>query len=116
MQAPTVDSYSFGSIEIDGEKYRKDCILFPDHVFSSWWRKKGHRLQTEDLEKVFSEGPDLLVIGTGNNGRMEIPDDTRKAIEARGIEMFEAPTAEAVKKYNTEKDSRHVVGAFHLTC
>ncbi|MFP4562866.1 MAG: Mth938-like domain-containing protein [Spirochaetia bacterium] len=116
MAGPRIEAYQFGSITVDGQKYREDLILFPGGVQSSWWRKKGHSLASEDLKTVFEAEPELLIIGTGNIGRMKIPDPVKEEIEGRNIELFTAPTGEAVEKYNAEREKRKVVGAFHLTC
>ena len=60
-----IDSYSFGIIMIDGKTYTSDVIVFPERVFSPWWRKEGHFLRMEDLAEVLREKPDIIVIGTG---------------------------------------------------
>jgi hypothetical protein len=116
MAGPHVEDYNFGSIKVDGKNYREDLILFPDGVQSSWWRNKGHSLTAEDLKTVFAAEPELLIIGRGNIGRMNVPDPVKEEIEGRNIEFFAAPTGEAVEKYNAEREKRKVVGAFHLTC
>ena len=41
-----IDRYAFGNIVIDGKAYTKDVIIFPDRVYSPWWRKDGHFLIT----------------------------------------------------------------------
>ncbi len=33
-----IDSYSFGSMTVDGTGYGHDLIVFPDRVMSGWWR------------------------------------------------------------------------------
>ena len=47
----TIDSYHFGQIMINGEKYSSDVIIFPDRVQGEWWRKKGHELGLEDISE-----------------------------------------------------------------
>ncbi len=34
-----ISDYSFGNITINGETYTKDVIIYPDRIFSLWWRK-----------------------------------------------------------------------------
>ena len=60
-----IDQYHFGHIDIEGDGYDADVIIFPDHVQERWWRKEGHRLAREDLDTVLAEKPELLVVGTG---------------------------------------------------
>jgi len=112
----TIESYQFGNITIDGETYTSDVIIYPDRVDSSWWRKQGHRLSIEDLKGIMEAEPEVLVVGMGSPGLMQVPPETRDYIEARGIELVVEPTDKAWKTYNRLKDSRKVVAALHLTC
>ncbi|NIW42891.1 MAG: hypothetical protein GWN27_20845, partial [candidate division Zixibacteria bacterium] len=52
------------------ETYRKDLIIFSDHVFSPWWRKEGHSLEPNDLFEALRENPSLIIVGTGASGVM----------------------------------------------
>ncbi|RLI12920.1 hypothetical protein DRO33_02000 [Candidatus Bathyarchaeota archaeon] len=114
---PRVEAYSFGEIIIDGKRYTSDVIIRPDGVLANWWRKEGHRLHLEDLDKALEVGPEVLVIGTGYSGLMEVPEELRAELEGRGIEVVVENTRRAWKIYNELASSgRKVVGAFHLTC
>jgi len=75
---PTIDSYGFGHIKIDGKSYYNDVIIFPEKVSTSWWRKEGHKLHADDLKPVFDYKPGVLIVGTGSSGFMEVPEETRK--------------------------------------
>ena len=59
-----IDSYGFGEIVVDGQRYTSDVIIYPDRVDSSWWRKEGHRLSIEDLEDIVKAKPETLIVGT----------------------------------------------------
>lgn len=110
-----IDSYSFGRIVIDGKEYTNDVIIFPDHIKSKWWRLEGHKLQLADLKEVLDSKPKTLIVGTGHDGVMGVQQEVRDLCEKRGIELIEARTAEAVRRYN-KLAGPGVVGAFHLTC
>ena len=111
-----IDGYVFGRIIIDGKTYTTDVILYTDKVDSSWWRKEGHYLNKEDLPGVVVAKPDILVIGTGNMGVMQVPESTIKYFEKQGIEVRVAKTVKAVEIFNELSASKKVIGAFHLTC
>jgi hypothetical protein len=111
-----IDSYAFGSIVIDGSRYRSDVLVFPRKVTADWWRESGHRLALKDLEAVLSFGPRALVVGQGKFGRMEVAKEVETELRRRGIELFVAPTAEAVREYNRRAGETGVVAALHLTC
>lgn len=112
-----IDSYSFGSMTINGKKYTSDVIVFPDKVRPDWWRQEGHSLSMEDLKEVISYSPDVLIVGRGSSGCMDIPSSTKEALKIKGIKLVDANTDFAYKLFNEEiKKETKVVGAFHLTC
>lgn len=110
-----IDSYSFGRIVINGKTYTSDVIVFPGRVLSSWWRKEGHLLQMEDLAEVLKERPDVLIVGRGYSGVMEVPQGLIDELKRLGIEVIVEKTTGAVKIFNDYK-GRRVVAALHLTC
>ena len=111
-----IDSYSFGSVTVDGTRYSSDVIIYPDRVDSSWWRREGHNLCLEDLEEVLRYRPEVLVIGRGKPGLMAVRTDLVEELHQRGIELHSAPTAKAVQLYNRMSPGKKVVAALHLTC
>lgn len=112
-----IDSYGFGRIVIDGKKYTSDVIIFPNRVMSGWWRKEGHQLNINDLEKVVKEKGEVLIIGTGYSGLMKVPTETKEFMKKEGFELIIQPTREACETYNSlVKLRKKVVAALHLTC
>ncbi len=112
-----IDDYAFGQIIIDGQTYTSDVIIYPEKVDASWWRKEGHRLQPADLEYAVQAKPDILIVGTGNVGTMEVPRQTLKYLRSQGIDVRVARTGKAVEIFNhLDKEQKRVVAALHLTC
>ncbi len=111
-----IDDYSFGRIVIDGKTYTSDVIIYPDKVDSSWWRKEGHHLHTEDLADVVSARPDIVGIGTGNLGVMRVPEETVAFLESRGIGVFVEKTGKAVGIFNGQQGGGQFIAALLLTC
>ena len=83
-----IDNYSFGRIVINNKTYSSDVIVYPDRVDPSWWRKEGHYLNKEDLSKVVMAKPDIVIIGTGQSGVMEVPKSTVVFLESHGIKVY----------------------------
>lgn len=114
-----IDSYEFGAMVMNGKKYTSDVIVFPERVIDSWWRKEGHRLHVEDLEEILKQEPkpEVLVVGTGYYGLVEISPEVENTLKSHEIELVAQPTKEAYQTFNKilESDKR-VIGAFHLTC
>lgn len=111
-----IDSYQFGQISIDGRQYASDVIVFPDRVKDNWWRKSGHQLCLEDVADVMAESPEVLIVGTGASGLVEVLPEVRQAADARGIELIVETTDKACHTYNQLCCSQRVVAALHLTC
>ncbi|MBC7188911.1 hypothetical protein H5U35_01680 [Candidatus Aerophobetes bacterium] len=111
-----IEKYSFGKITIDGKIYTSDVIVYPDRVKDNWWRKEGHLLLPEDLEEVVKEKPEILVVGTGNSGLMQVPPETRNWLSSHRIKLIAEPTEKACATYNKLCKTTKVVAALHLTC
>lgn len=111
-----IEHYSFGRIIIDGKTYTTDVIIYPGRVDSSWWRKEGHHLQIADLTDVINAKPDILIIGTGYSGVMEVPKGTLTYLESKGIKVHVAVTEKAVEIFNKLQKDKIVIAALHLTC
>jgi hypothetical protein len=116
MSAGIIEQYSFGRMVVDGRVYSNDLIILPDQVIRNWWRKSGHNLNVDDLKSVFSAKPEILIIGTGASGFMNVPEATIKTLKSTGIEVYIAKTGDAWRLYNEQRLKRRTAGAFHLTC
>jgi len=80
-----IESYDFGRIVINGRTYTTDVIVLPDRVFSSWWRRAGHKLVPADLDEVVAARPDVLVVGTGYSGLMRVLPETETYLAEQNI-------------------------------
>ena len=116
MGVVLIDSYSFGRMVIDGKTYTSDVILYTDKVDGSWWRKSGHLLQKEDVVDILDCKPEILIVGTGSDGLMKVPKETKKSIESQDIELIVERTKKACDTYNELNNKRKTVAALHLTC
>ena len=99
--------------------YRADLLILLDGIVPDWWREEGHELAIADLWDVESaaEKPAVLVVGTGAYGMMNVPAGTRAWLAGLGIDLREAPTAEACDLYNAlAAQGIRVAAALHLTC
>lgn len=112
-----LSDYRFGSIVAGGAKYTNDLKVVAGEVVPDWWRREGHALHPEDIADVFAAKVEVLVVGTGQPGRMRVLPQTSEMLKNSGIEEITLPTAQAVKKFNELVDQgSRVAGAFHLTC
>jgi hypothetical protein len=111
-----IGSYDFGRITIDEKRYNSDLLVFLGKVKTDWWRKEWYSLQIADLNEVLEAKPEVLVVGTGYWGMMNVPPETRSHIESEGIGLIVQKTVEACQTFNQLIESRKVVAALHLIC
>jgi hypothetical protein len=116
VAAVRIERYRFGEMIISGKRYHRDLIVMGETVLDSWWREEGHRLHLEDLQPVLDDPPHMLVVGQGDPGLMEVSEEVRAALRARGLDVVVAPTRDAVTLFNAADGRCKVAGAFHLTC
>jgi hypothetical protein len=116
MQSHSIEEYSFGTMTVDGTTYTRDLIIFPDGIRPSWQREKSHHLKRGDLKEILDSKPEVLVLGTGAYGKMEVGEKARHELKDHDIELVAAPTGRAVKYFNRLQSVKRTVGAFHLTC
>ena len=111
-----IESYAFGRMDVDGQTYTSDLIIFPDRVKDSWWRKSGHNLCLDDIKDVLKEKPEVLVVGTGFYGIMSVEEEVKSKAQSEGIELIIAKTKDAVQSFSEFAPKKKTIGAFHLTC
>lgn len=112
-----IESYSAGQIVIEGRAYRRDVVVFPDRVDANWWRVKGHELAVEDLPAVMADPPQVLVVGTGQYGRLVVLPEMEQALAARNVRLVAQPTEAACQTFNDlVSKGQRVVAALHLAC
>jgi len=119
-----IEEYQFGFIVIDGKTYRHDLgINWLGEIFD-WPRAESHIIDLEDVIDALEQGPQTIVIGTGEQGLAQVTERAKKAITDRGIELIIDKTEQATRTFNIRKEEsfeeegaqEKVVGLFHLTC
>ena len=103
-------------MEISGEIYTSDLIVFPNRIDASWWRKTGHRLCMDDLHEILEEKFDVLIVGTGYRGLMEVDKEVVQHAKFAKFDLIIEKTPKAVELFNTLCNQKKTIAAFHLTC
>lgn len=111
-----IQSYRFGEIVIEGEKYGDDVIVFADRVRAGWWREEGHLLQVADLKEALEAEPEALIVGTGTQQGMQVASEVVSHTKKAGIELLAYDTRMACQMFNELVGKRKVVAVLHLTC
>ena len=112
-----IDTCAFGLLVIDGKKYTSDLVIYPDgHVSDSWYRKNGHKLSQDDIDQLIASCPEVIVAGTGMDGRVIPEKKLEELLVNKGIEFYSAPNGMAVELFNQHVGKKRKGACFHLTC
>lgn len=118
--SPKITRLHWGSVETEAGTFR-DAKLWPGGGRNWDWRETGTRhdpgIQPADVEEVLSHGARLVILGRGQQGRLEVPHETTAAIEAQGAAWQLSESGDAVERYNAAVEDGEAVGALiHSTC
>lgn len=116
-----IDKLSFGSIIIEGKKYRRDVLIFADGTVKK--RKGGflmfgsHNIKKEEIEELIQGEPETIIIGTGTSGKASLATEIENWAKEKNLNLIVQPSHEAVAKLNefTEQE-RKVAALIHITC
>jgi len=95
----------------------KDIRIVGDTV-SAWKERKGHKLEPGMITGVYDQNIEVLVIGNGVRGLVEVTKKTRQAIAEHGIaRLIVDKTPEACRTYNElYRQGMRVALLAHGTC
>jgi hypothetical protein len=112
------ESFSFGSIRIDGVNYSHDVVIDRGRVRKR--KKKPSKKFRDDFGHTpLSIEEDIpwkcvrLVIGTGT-GRLPVMDEVKHEAKRRHIKLLILPTVEAIEELREHPDKVNAV--LHVTC
>lgn len=115
-----IDSTKFGEIIIDGKKYFQ-VLIIGDRVIERDYEKltelygTSHKIGDWEIENLLGENPEIIVVGTGQDGMLKIRRDFSNKFAK--IEVIAVKTPEAIKIYNEKvKEGRRINGLIHTTC
>ena len=118
---PGITSTEFGSITIAGRVYEHDVLIRADGTIEK--RKKklskeiygtSHKISLAEAEQIYQHGMELLIIGSGQTGFVELSAEAADFFSKQGCKVKLLPTPEAILKWNEAKGKTS--GLFHVTC
>ncbi|GGM61724.1 Mth938-like domain-containing protein [Dactylosporangium sucinum] len=119
-RSPRILTSSWGKLQVEGLGVVKDLKAWPGGAREWDWSETGtgHSpgIQLADAEELLANGATVVVLSQGMEERLEVPESTVEALEARGVEVHVAPTPEAIALYNDLTATAAVGGLFHSTC
>lgn len=119
---PYINSTEFGSITIDDKKYNQ-VLIIGNYVIERDYSKleklfgTSHKIGTWEVEKLLQESPDLILIGTGQSGVMEVNKEVLDKLKTSGAEVIVDITPKIIKLYNEKiKSGKKINALIHTTC
>jgi hypothetical protein len=119
-RSPRIKQLTWGRLEVEGFSPFKDAKLYPGGAREWDWRETGtghaSGIQPADVRELLDHGAEVVVLGKGYHGRLQVHPDTLKLLRQRNIPVHILPTEEAAAKYNELQPHQAVAGLFHSTC
>ena len=121
-----IDKVEWGKIEINGKKYGQ-VLIIGDQVIERDSEKlhqlfdTTHKIGDWEVEELFNNSPEVIVIGTGWAGVLKISEELIRQLaeksEKLGVELKILKTPKAVKEYNQlAEEGKKVNALIHTTC
>ena len=116
-----IDSFSFGSIVVDGKKYRRDLIFGPDGTVTvrkgGFWMFGDHTFKKEEIEALAREGAQQVIVGIGTDSKANVSDEVRGDARQMNVEISVLPSHQAVERWNQGAgEGKKVAAIIHITC
>ena len=116
-----VDSFSFGSIVVDGKKYGHDVLLFPDGSVKErkggFWKFGSHAIRKDEVEQLAKANPEVIIVGTGTSGGAKLTLDAESYLKETKLELLSLPSQEAVDRLNQlVGEGKRLAALIHITC
>lgn len=119
---PHFDSSWFGGVKVNGKSYgdvlvvgeeiearddpRLDQELGTDHLIGNW-----------EVEKLLSNHPEVVVIGSGTAGDLRVTEEIREKFKKAGVELRVLATPQAIEEFNRlYSQGKKVNILVHTTC
>jgi hypothetical protein len=116
-----IDELTFGSIVIEGKKYRRDVLILADGTVKK--RRGGflmygsHKIKRQELEELSQGQPEIIIVGTGTNGAAHIALEAESWAKGKNLSLLVQPSYDAVAKLNELAEQKKKVAALiHITC
>ena len=112
-----IDSTEFGSITVGGRTYYSDVLIDWNGRVEEVKLQTRHLFDEPDFSKIKERRPEILIVGTGQSGLVEVSEKVKKTCEELGIELKEAPSKEAIELFNEAlREGKKAIAFIHVTC
>ena len=116
------ESTAFGSVTADGKKYHDVLVVAGKlgerdldklHKFFG----TGHKIGDWEVEALCSGKPEVILVGNGQDGVLEVGAELRTAAKKVGAKLEVMLTPAAIIRYDQlTRDGKRVNALMHTTC
>jgi hypothetical protein len=111
----------FGEVTVGRKSYNRDIYIFADGTVKKRDKSlakelygSAHTVGPKELETVCRGAPEVLFVGSGKEGRVELTEDSQRYLSQRSIQCEILPTPKAIEAYN--KSPQRKAALMHVTC
>lgn len=118
---PAITDTSFGTITVGSNMIEHDIVI--DLSGRVRKRKKklskavygtSHTISLDEARHVYEKGAERLIVGTGQQGMVELSDEAAEFFREKACEVSLWPTPKAAQRWNEAQGV--IIGLFHVTC
>jgi hypothetical protein len=124
MTETRITALEWGQMEVrvmgEGQRF-KDCKIWPGGAREWRWEETGTHhnpgIQPADIEEILEQEVEVIVLGSGQLGRLNVSPESQTLLRDRGIPYHIEKTQRAVQLFNElARQGKNVGGLFHSTC
>jgi|TARA_Y100000310_G_scaffold225672_1_gene227701 hypothetical protein len=110
-----INEFKIGSFVVKGKRYLGDIKIIQGRA-RYWQDRYKQQLREEDIQDILAKNPEVIIIGKGCNGLLEISEELERTLKRSCKELLIQKTPEAVETFNTlSKEGIDVAAIFHAT-
>lgn len=117
---PRIENYTFGELCIDNRSYQTDIIITAqgeikqrDTKYTLTFQSR-HTISLEEIVVLCEEEPEVIIIGTGEHGRVRLSQEAEQYLQKQQIEIIIGRTPVIIEKYN--KCTKKKIAWLHPRC
>lgn len=121
IMKPKIEKIGFGSITIDGKKYKHDVLIRLNGMIEKRKKKlskaiygSSHILSLDEARYVFEPGAHNLLIGAGKFNSVKLSPEAEQYFQQMNCQVQLLPTDKALQAWNDAPAG--TIGLFHITC
>jgi len=116
-----IEGSKFGNITVGGKTYDYDVIIRLSGKVKKRQKKlskkqygTSHIISKAEAKFVFEKGCDLIIIGAGHEGNVQLSPEAKGYFENKKCGVILQPTPQAIRSFNHSKANK--IGLMHVTC